>query len=124
MAGKQYQLAMSIFLKLKLRFFNQSLLGQSLLVLALLLGQQGSALHSLRHAFAEQTQNQKKHAPVGECEQCISYAQFFGSLSSARLTFDFSSTFTEAFVSPDFPFHSSLILPAIARGPPAFQRSV
>ena len=121
---------MSIFPKLKLRllcksFLGHSLLGQSLLVLALLLGQQGSALHSLRHALAEQTQQQqKKNSPAAECEQCISYAQFSGTLNSTPFTFDFRASFSETFVSPAFLFHSRHTLTAVARGPPIHQRSV
>jgi hypothetical protein len=110
---------------LKLRLLKQSLLGQSLLVLALLLGQQGSALHSLRHAFAEQTQQQqKKNSPAAECEQCISYAQFSGTLYSAKLSFDFGSSFTETFSTPEFLLLSTHTLTAVARGPPTFHRPV
>lgn len=107
------------FAMLKLRFISQSFL-----VLALLLGQHGSALHSLRHAFAEQAQQQKKHLPDGECEQCISYAQFSGTLNSAKLTFDFRSTFSGVFAAPALLFFSRQSPTAVARGPPSFQRSV
>jgi len=110
---------------LKLRLLKQSLLGQSLLVLALLLGQQGSALHSLRHAFAEQTQQQqKKNSPAAECEHCISYAQFSGTLYSAKLSFDFASSFTETFSTPELLLLSTHTLTAVARGPPTFHRPV
>ncbi len=109
---------------LNLRLPGKSLLGQSLLVLALLLGQQGSALHSLGHAFAEQTQQQKKHSAAEQCELCPVYAQLSGSLNSAGFSFDFVSSFGDHVTTAEFRLHARHTLAALARGPPAFQQSV
>jgi len=103
---------------------NLNIISQAFLVLVLLLGVQGGATHSLRHAFAEHTQQQNKHTPAAECEQCISYAQYFGSLKSAELSFDFNTFFSKDFTATTFLFRSRHSLTAAARGPPIFQSSV
>lgn len=91
---------------------------------ALLLGQQGGALHALHHAMADQTQQQNKQAPATpDCEQCLSYAQLGSALNVSLLSFDLCSTLAQALTQHQFYFFNKHPLPAIARGPPALQTS-
>ena len=89
---------------------------------ALLLGQQGGALHALRHALAEQTQQQNKQAPAPpDCEQCISYAQLGSALNISFLSFDLCSELAQALAQHPFLLLTHHTLPTVARGPPALQ---
>jgi hypothetical protein len=93
-----------------------------LLALFLLLGQQGGTLHALKHAFAKQSQQQKKSSPhANDCEQCLGYAQLGGTLNSHYFSFDFLSSATQAYAYHASAFLPRRALPAIARGPPSSQ---
>lgn len=91
--------------------------------LVLLFAQQGGALHTLRHVFAEQTQQQNKPAPHSkDCEQCTTYTQLASALHSGFLSFDLRSS-PLSLIAPHYSrFFTRHTLPAIARGPPIFQR--
>lgn len=93
--------------------------------LALLFAQQGSALHTLQHAFAEQTQQQHKQSPhTKDCEHCTSYLQLGSALNSSFLSFDLCTSLVQVFAQNYSVFFTRHTLTAIARGPPVFQRSV
>ena len=104
---------------LNLRFFPPLLFA-----LVVLFAQQGGALHALRHAFAEQTQQQDKQTPHSPyCEECTSYAQLGSALNSSFLSFELHSSLVQTLAQHYFVFFTQHIVPAIARGPPVFQRS-
>jgi hypothetical protein len=104
---------------LSLRFFQPLLFA-----LALLFAQQGGALHALRHALAEQAQQQNKQAPHSPyCEECTSYAQLGGALDSAYLSFELHSSLIQTLAQHHIAFFTQSTIPAIARGPPANQRA-
>lgn len=91
--------------------------------LVLLFAQQGGALHTLRHVFAEQTQQQNKQVPhTKDCEQCTTYTQLASALHSGFLSFDLYSSPVHLIAQNYSLFFSRHTLPAIARGPPIFQR--
>jgi hypothetical protein len=93
--------------------------------LVLLFAQQGSALHTLRHAFAEQTRQQNKQAPhAKDCEQCTTYAQLGSALGSGFLSFELHSALVQTLALHHFFFLTRHTLPAIARGPPVFPSAV
>ena len=105
---------------LKLRFFPSLLFA-----LVVLFAQQGSATHTLSHIFAEQTQQQNKKAPHAlDCEQCTAYAQLGSALNSGFLSFDLGSSLAELYTQHYLALFTRHTLPAIARGPPALQRSI
>lgn len=96
-----------------------------LFAIALLFAQQGGALHTLRHVFAEQTQQQNKQAPhAKDCEQCTTYAQLASALDSESLSFGLHPSFSQTLAQHHFLFFTRHTLPAVARGPPVFQRSI
>ena len=100
---------------LMLRFFSPILFS-----LVLLLAQQGSVLHALRHTLAEQLQqekNQTSHAPA-DCEQCTSFAQLGSALNSGNFSFELHSSVAQTLNQQHYHFHSQHSLQAIARGPP------
>lgn len=89
-------------------------------VLVLLFAQQGSALHTLRHAFAEQTQQQDKQTPHSkDCEQCTAYAQLGSALNSGELSFELDTSLAQVFAQNYSSFITRHTLLASARGPPA-----
>ncbi len=96
-----------------------------LFAVVLFFGQQGGALHTLRHALSDNvhkqgTQGQTTH----ECEQCLSYAQLGSALSVDYLSFDLGSDLIQA-TTQHYSFLLSLhTLPALARGPPSLQSPV
>ena len=93
--------------------------------LVVLFAQQGGAMHTLRHAFAEQTQQQDKQTPHSQyCEQCTSYAQLGSALNSGYLSFELHSSLVQTLAQHYYFFFTQHTLPAIARGPPVFQRSI
>lgn len=94
-----------------------------MLALLVVLGQQGGAMHALRHAFAEQTQQQKQTSHPGDCEQCISYAQLGSALNSSYLFPGLLTSLTQALVQLHFVFFTHHSIPATARGPPPNQRT-
>jgi len=97
-------------------------LSSALLTLFLLFAQQGSATHALKHAFSEQSQQQKKSSShANDCEQCLGYAQLGGALNSQYLSFAFLSSAKQAYTSDHSNFPARLSLPAVARGPPFSQ---
>lgn len=88
----------------------------------LLFAQQGGTLHTLRHAFAEQNQQQNKQAPhAKDCEQCTTYAQLGSALNSGLLSFDLFASLVQLFAQNYLIRFSQHTLPAIARGPPTLQ---
>lgn len=95
-----------------------------LFALVLLFAQQGSTLHTLSHVLADQTQQQQnKQAPhPHDCEQCTTYAQLGNALNSGFLSFDLCSSLVQAVAQNYSLLFTRHTLPAIARGPPAFQR--
>lgn len=91
-----------------------------LFAFVLLFAQQGSALHTLRHAFAEQTQQQDKQAPhAKDCEQCTTYAQLGSALNSGDLSFELDTSLVQTFAQNYSTFITRHTLLASARGPPA-----
>jgi len=105
---------------LNLRFFLPVFLA-----LALLFAQQGGALHTLRHAFAAQTQQQDKQTPhANDCEQCTSYAQLGSGLNSGFFSIELHSSSMQTLAQALVLFCTQHTLAAIARGPPALQRSI
>jgi len=87
---------------------------------AVFFAQQGSALHALRHAMAEQLQKQNKQAPTThDCEQCLSFAQIGGALGSSYLNFALNTALSHALVAYQPVFATLLTLTATARGPPS-----
>lgn len=93
--------------------------------LVLLFAQQGGALHTLRHVFAEQTQQQNKQIPhTHDCEQCTTYAQLGSALDSGVLSFDLSASLGQGYAQNYFVLITRHTLPATARGPPTLQRSI
>lgn len=99
---------------LNLRFFQPLLFA-----LVLLFAQQGGALHALRHAFAEQTQQHNKQTPHSSyCEECTTYAQLGGALNSNFLSFELHSPSIQTLSQHHVFFFSQHAIPAIARGPP------
>ena len=95
-----------------------------MLALLLLLGQQGGAMHALRHAFAEQTQQQQKQTShPNDCERCISYAQLGGAVNSSYLFPGLLTSLTQALAQLHFVCFTSHSIPATARGPPSNQRT-
>lgn len=108
------------YIMLKLRFFPSLLFA-----LVLLYAQQGGALHTLSHVFAEQTQQQNKKAPhTHDCEQCTTYAQLGSALNSVFMSFDFCSSLAHAFTQHYLVLFTQHTITAIARGPPTLQRSI
>jgi len=98
---------------LNLRFFQPLFFA-----LVLLFAQQGGALHALRHALAEQTQQHKQtpHSPY--CAECTTYAQLGGALNSGYLSFDLHSSLIQTLAQHHVVFFTQSTIPAIARGPP------
>jgi hypothetical protein len=95
-----------------------------LFVLTLLFAQQGASLHTLRHVFAEQTQQQNKQLPhTDDCEQCFTYAQLGSALNNGFLSFDFRTSLAHVFVANHLNLISRFSLTARARGPPSLQSS-
>lgn len=93
--------------------------------LVLLFAQQGGALHTLRHIFAEQTQQQNKQIPhTQDCEQCTTFAQLGSALDSGFLSFDLLSSLIQAVAQDYLVRFTQPPLPAIARGPPTLPRSI
>lgn len=91
--------------------------------LAVLFAQQGGALHALRHAFAEQTQQRDKQTPHSkDCEQCTSYAQLGSALNSGYLSFELLALPIQPYAQQHFVFFTQQTFAATARGPPVFQR--
>lgn len=88
-------------------------------VFSLLFAQQIGAVHTLKHALEELSQ-QDKHAPnPSACEKCDNYTQLGSALNVSALNFalrQFSHTPTPQFSSS---FNSAKTLTAAARGPPA-----
>jgi len=104
---------------LSFRFFSPLLFA-----IVLLFAQQGGVLHALRHAFAEQTQQQNKQTPHSkDCEQCTSYAQLGSALNSGYLSFELLSSLIQTLAQHHFFCFTQRTLLATARGPPVFQRS-
>ena len=102
-----------------LRFFRPLLFA-----FVLLFAQQGSALHTLRHAFAEQTQQQDKQAPhAKDCEQCTTYAQLGSALNSGYFSFALHASLLQTLAQQRYTFYTRHSLPGIARGPPHRQIS-
>jgi hypothetical protein len=92
---------------------------------ALLLGQQGGAMHALRHALAEQAQQRDKQTSAPhDCEQCLSYAQLGSALNVGFLSFDLCDQLVQAITQHQFFFLNRHTLPALARGPPSLQSPV
>ena len=90
----------------------------ALLALVLLFVQQGGVTHSLIHALAGQTQ-QDKHLPQSSaCEQCAVYAQLASALNSANCSFLVSIISADSIRCGVIAFRSILPPAAIARGPP------
>jgi hypothetical protein len=86
----------------------------------LLFAQQGSALHGLRHAFAEQTQQQDKQAPhANDCEQCTSYSQLGSAINNGDISFKLHASPAGIFAQNYAAFITRHTLPATARGPPS-----
>lgn len=103
---------------LSLRFFQPLFFA-----LVLLFAQQGGALHALRHALAEQAQQQNKQAPHSPyCEECTTYAQLGSALNSSFLSFELHSSLIQTITQHHVVFFTQHTLTAIARGPPVFQR--
>lgn len=100
--------------------FNLHFLPSLLFALVLLIAQQGSALHTLGHVFAEQTQKQQnKKAPhTHDCEQCTPHAQLGSALNSGFLSFDLRASQAQLIAQNNSPLFTRHTLPAIARGPP------
>ena len=95
------------------------------LALVLLFAQLGGALHALRHAFAEQTQQQDKQTPhAKDCEQCTSYAQLGSGLNSGFFSIELHSALIQTLTQALFLFYTRHTLAATARGPPVFPRSI
>jgi hypothetical protein len=94
--------------------------------LALLFAQQGSTLHALRHALAEQAEQQQKKQTSSshDCEQCFSYAQIGGALNSSYLTFALHAALTHTLAPHQFFFLTQHALAATARGPPSLQSKI
>lgn len=106
-----------IYLTMPIVRFLQPLL----LALALLFAQQGGALHTLSHSFAEQTQQKNKQTPHSPaCEQCPSYAQLGSALNSAYFSFELNTSLTQAGSQHRHIFYAQHTPDATARGPPAF----
>jgi hypothetical protein len=92
---------------------------------ALLLGQQGGALHALRHALTDNVQKQGKQGQTShDCEQCLSFAQLGSALNVGFLSFDLSSDLIQATTQHYLYFLIRHTLPALARGPPSLQSPV
>lgn len=90
----------------------------------LLLAQQGGVAHTLRHALAEQTQQQDKKTPhSNECEQCTSYTQLGNALNSSLFSFELLASLTQELAQHHVAVHTQQTLTATARGPPVFPRS-
>lgn len=99
---------------LNLRFFQPLLFA-----LVLLFAQQGGALHALRHAFAEPTQQQNKQTPHSPyCAECTTYAQLDGALNSGYLSVELHSSSIWTVAQHHVVFFTQSTIPAIARGPP------
>ncbi len=92
---------------------------------AVFFAQQGSALHALRHAMAEQVQKQNKQAPTThDCEQCLCFSQIGGALGSSYLTFALHTALSHALVTYQHTFAVIPTLTATARGPPALYSTI
>lgn len=99
---------------LNLRFFQPLFFA-----IVLLFAQQGGALHALRHAFAEQTQQHNKQTPHSPyCAECTTYAQLGGALNSGYLSFELHSSLIQTLAQHHVGFFTQSTIPAIARGPP------
>ena len=93
-----------------------------LFALALLFAQQGAALHTLRHVFAEQVQSQDKQIPhTQDCEQCTTYAQLGSALNNHHFSFDFYLPLAATLAANSFAFLTQHTVTATARGPPVLQ---
>lgn len=94
------------------------------LAFVLLLAQQGGVVHALRHALAEQSQQQDKQTPHSNaCEQCTSYSQLGSALNSSLFSFDLLALLTQKLAQHHFAVHTQHTLTATARDPPVYQRS-
>ena len=92
--------------------------------IVMLFAQQGGALHALRHAFAEQTQQQDKQTPHSPyCEECTSYAHLGSALNSGYLSFELLSSLIQTLAQHHLFFFTQHTLTATARGPPRIQRA-
>lgn len=91
-----------------------------LFAFTLLLAQQGSFAHALRHVMADQQQQDKQAPHSNACDQCASYAQLGGALNSACHTFKAISDSSASVQQFIVAFNSTHVLAASARGPPVF----
>jgi len=92
-----------------------------LLALALLLAQQGGAVHTLRHSLAALSQQQKDQSHVpSDCEQCTNFAQFNSALASGYFSFAPHESLAHAIELNYLLYHTQHTLSATARAPPAF----
>lgn len=93
-----------------------------LFALALLFAQQGAALHTLRHVFAEQEQSQDKQIPhTQDCEQCTTYTQLGSALNNHHFSFDFYLPVASSYTAHSVAFLTHHSVTATARGPPSLQ---
>jgi hypothetical protein len=92
---------------------------KSLLVIALLLAQQGVVTHVISHVLEEQSQDQSlphdRH-----CDICEIYAQISGAIGSSSIEFDFASAFQETFATLLGSCRSVTFGAFAARAPPRF----
>ncbi|MBI3903206.1 MAG: hypothetical protein HY306_09760 [Nitrosomonadales bacterium] len=90
-----------------------------LLACALLFAQQAGAAHTLRHALEDLTQHDAQTSHSDTCQQCADYAQLGNALVAAAQ--DFSPLLVSAKTLPHITiaFRTTLLLAAVARGPPA-----
>ncbi len=90
------------------------------LAFTLLFAQQAGAAHAFSHALEQHQDKQAPDSPA--CDKCEQYAQMGGALSAS--TFDLRLPMAPAMAVPQqvSHLHSTHILGAAARGPPAVPR--
>lgn len=93
-----------------------------LFIMSLLSAQQVGAAHTLGHALAEQSQ-QDKHAPHSPaCEKCENYAQLGNALGVAAFDLDPPALPAAPLLHRSANFSSAPAPTAVARGPPGLLR--
>ncbi|MEQ1743075.1 MAG: DUF2946 family protein [Candidatus Nitrotoga sp.] len=96
-----------------------------LLTLLLVFAQQSGAAHALRHALAEQDQQQGKHATHSStCGYCAAYTQLGGALGSASHSFVVTDIPSETIRFITISLRCTSPLTAIARGPPVLLQEI
>lgn len=90
-----------------------------LFICSLLLAQQSGREHTLSHALAGQSQQDKQAPHAHNCELCALDAQLGSALNSADIAFILAHLPAPTWTQSNVSFQAAHAFTATARGPPA-----